>query len=408
MTWLRRLKKGTFGSVTNTRRQLGGARPRNLRVVPAGSVTAHRRKYLRRVPIIALAMLPTILATVYFGAFAAKQYVSEGRFVVRAGSKPVPIAGLSALLQMAGIGRSQDDAFAVQEFMTSRDAVKQLLEVVPLMDIYGRSQADYVARYPSFIYGNTAEELHAYLQWMISVTYNTQTGITTVTVKAFQPEDARLVADALLALGERLVNRMNERMQTDAVRAATDEVTRAQQRLVFSQTTITGFRDRELLIDPTRVSMSMMENMGQLALEAVRTTAFRAELQRSSPQSPQIAALDSRISALEKQIETERRQLAGSDASLAPRIAEYERLIIDREFASRALSVAEAELEKSRNEARRQQLYVTRIVEPSRPDYAMRPKRFQTIATVLAANMILALVGWLIFTGVNEHAAQRS
>src|SRR5262249_9786627 len=160
-----------------------------------------------------------------------------------------------ALLRMTGLSRAQDDIFSVQSFISSRDAVNRLLEKLPLRDYYGDAEADFIARYPSLVYGHTLEELYAYLRWMIHTSYNSTTGITTLKVQAFRPEHAQRLATLLLDLGEETVNRMNLRIHSDAVRIAEGEVTRNEQRLITAQVAITKFRNAELMIDPAGSSV---------------------------------------------------------------------------------------------------------------------------------------------------------
>ena len=68
------------------------------------------------------------------------------------------------------------------------------------------------------------------------------------------------------------------------------------------------------------------------------------------------------------------------------------------------VSAAEAELVRARSEAARQQLYLERVVEPHRADYSTQPRRIRSVLTVLAANVVLVLIGWLIISGVREHS----
>ena len=76
-----------------------------------------------------------------------------------------------------------------------------------------------------------------------------------------------------------------------------------------------------------------------------------------------------------------------------------------REFANRQLTAAETELVRAREEAARQQLYLERVVDPNLPDYSTQPKRLRLAATVFIANVLLLLVGWLVYSGVREHVA---
>ena len=93
----------------------------------------------------------------------------------------------------------------------------------------------------------------------------------------------------------------------------------------------------------------------------------------------------------------------GGDRSLANKAAEYQRLALDREFADKQLGSALASLEQARNEAQRKQLYLERIVQPSKPDMAMEPRRIRGVFTTL----VLGLIAWgilsMLMAGVKEH-----
>lgn len=360
---------------------------------------------LLRLARIALLLSPSLGAILYYGAIASDQYVSEARFVIRTASKPGgTIGGLGALLQMVGISRSQDDAWAVHDFLTSRDALRALSARVDLRTIYGRTGADFLARYPSVLYDGSDEQLYHYFQRMLTVVVSTTTGLTTLRVDAFQAADARLVAATLLDLGEDLVNKLNERTQADAVRLATAEMARTEDRRIANQQAITAFRNRELLLDPVKNSAIVLEVIGKLSAELANARANIAETRAGSPTSPNLPSLQRRVEALEHQITTERSRVGSTSDGLADKIAEYEKLNLEREFSIRALSQAVTSLEQARIEARRQQLFLERVVEPGVADYPTMPRRWRTVFTVFGFNVLGLAVGWLITTGLREHS----
>jgi capsular polysaccharide transport system permease protein len=369
--------------------------PQIVRIAPGGG-----RRY-----IYILAFVPTFVALIYFGLFATDRYVAVAQFVVRNASKPQGLSWLGSLLQMAGLSTSQDDDYAVQNYMTSLDAVKDLEQKLPLREFYGRPEADFVARYPSLFYGGSLEQFHRYLQWMISVVYTPSTGLTTIQVQAFRPEDAQAVALALLDLGENLVNRMNERIYQDAVGVATDEVARDQQQLVSAELDLTNFRNKEMMIDPARSSVIITELIAKLDTDLSQTKAQLTALTTSSPNSPQIGTLQAHIKALEAQIRQERSQISDESTGLAGKLEVYEQLSLQREFATKILAEASVRLDTARVDAQRQQMYLDRVVEPSNPDYPMSPESLRMIATVFGLNIFGIMVVWLIVTGIGEHAA---
>lgn len=348
-------------------------------------------------------LLPTILCAIYYYFIAADQYQSEAHFVVRSPSKPDASGGLSFLVQL-GLVKSQDDSFIVQDYITSRDALKALAAAIPIEELYNRDGADFLARYPSILYGPKEEQFYKYYKQMVSVVHADKSGITTLKADAFRPEDAHLIAETLLKLSEGLVNQINRRLQTDAIANSLAELTTAQARVIGAQAALTEFRNRELVVDPGRNAVALAELIAHFSAELGGAQAQLIEMKVSSPGSPQLGILQRRAAALEQQISQERGRVAGDKGGLAARIADYERLVLEREFANRMLGAAEGELVRARAEAARQLLYLERIVEPNLPDYATLPKRLRMVITFLVINVLLLGLAWLVFSGVREHA----
>jgi capsular polysaccharide transport system permease protein len=353
-----------------------------------------------------LFFLPTVMVAIYYCFIAADQYTSEGHFVVRSAARPegASFSPMMVLVQL-GLSRTQDDSFIVQDFMKSRDAIHRLEAQMPLRAMFGKAQGDFIAKYPSLLYGRTEEEFYLYVKHMISVVHNDRAGISVLAVKAFDPADANQIAVALMRLSEDLVNRINDRIVRDAVSTGAANLEKAQQRLVEAQMTLTKFRNRELMIDPVRNAVSLGELIATLSSELAVTEAQIREMKQAAMASPQLIALKRKAEAIEAQIAQERSRVAGDSSGLADRIAEYERLNLEKVFASRLLSTAEADLSKSRAEATRQLLYLERVVEPHLPDYPTQPRRVASIVTTACVNILAYFMIWLFLTGVREHAA---
>jgi capsular polysaccharide transport system permease protein len=144
--------------------------------------------------------------------------------------------------------------------------------------------------------------------------------------------------------------------------------------------------------------------IGKLSADLADARADIAETRGNSPNSPQLQALQQRAQAIEDQIAVERGRVASSSDGLADKVAVYERLMLEREFAIRTLEQAVVSLETSRIEAHRQQMYLERVVEPGLPDEATMPRRWSMVLTIFGFNVIGAGVLWLIGAGLREHA----
>lgn len=349
--------------------------------------------------------IPTLAASIYYLLIAAPIYVSEAQFVVRERGHPPTAAALGTMLQSVGIdmGENQTDAYEVQQYMQSRDAVQTLVRTHNLRAVLDRPEGDFLARFPRPFERASFENLYQNYQRFVTVGYNANTGISTLRVEGFRPGDAREIADALLAGAEQLVNKLNERAAADAVDEARRQVLEAEAQSLKAEAAVTAFRNRERLIDPDRASVAGLDLLGKLEAQLVTMRAERAGLAASAPESPQLPVLDRRIAAFEAQLDAERLRIAGQNNSLAPKMGEYEQLTLQREFAVKSLAAAEAALETARVDARRKQLYLERVVSPNLPDKAERPRRLLAIITVVVTCFLAYGTIALILAGLREH-----
>ena len=81
----------------------------------------------------------------------------------------------------------------------------------------------------------------------------------------------------------------------------------------------------------------------------------------------------------------------------------YQRLQLEREFADKRLTAALSSLQEARNEARRQQAYVERIVQPSLPDEAQQPRRLRGIFATFVLGLVAFGVLTMLLAGIREH-----
>ncbi|KRE15803.1 hypothetical protein ASE63_16375 [Bosea sp. Root381] len=376
--------------------------------VRLGHLRARRRSFLKRYGWSWLVVaLPTLLALVYYGLIATDRYVSEGQIVVRRASDQGSTGGFASFLKSAGISGGPDDINIVQAYVLSRDSLRSLQQRLPIKAMFGPPGADFIARWPSLIYGATEEELYRYYRTMVTAAPNPETGVLTITVQAFDPAHARAIAGALLDLAEAMVNRTNERVQSEGIKSANEEVSRSEEALVASQVALTQFRNRELILDPQQNAVLLSELIGKLNTELAATLAQIEQLRQNAPNNPQFGPLNAHASSLGQQIEAQRNSISSAGSGLADKVSEYERLNLQQDFATRRLTAAVASLTLATVQARRQQIFLERIVEPNLSDKSTRPKRLVNIVTVLGWSLLLYLIYWLVGAGIREHAATR-
>lgn len=352
--------------------------------------------------VLLVVVLPTLLAAVYFGLVASDRYVSESRFLVRSASSPAA-GGLAAFLRTVGLARADDDAFAVQSYILSRDALSDLSERLPMRAMLDGEGTDVLSRCAQPFADESFERLYRCYLSRVRVTREDETGISRLVVDLFDPDDSLRVSQALLALGEDLANGMNARAEADALAHATGLLAEAEARVVETQAQLTAFRNRELLIDIEGRSQETSGVIAALAGELAQTRALVDQQERLSPGSPQTASLRVRAEVLEAQIREQRLGLAGGDGALADRIGAYETLVLQRTLADEALGLASAAIDRARQEARRQRIYVETVVAPNRADRPIRPERLRAVTSVFISSLFLCGLLWLFVVGGREH-----
>ena len=346
--------------------------------------------------------LPTLLSIAYFGLIASDIYVSESRFVMRSPQKPA-MTGLGAILQSAGFARSQDDTYTVHDYMLSRDALGKLDEEFSLREAFGDERIDRLNRFGGLDGDISFEALHKYYSNQVTVEPDALSSISTLEVSAFTAEDAYRINERLLQLSEELVNQLNERGRQDMIRFAAAEVETAEAKAKAATLAVSAFRSEKAVFDPERQSALQLQLVSKLQDELISTKTQLAQVRSLTRDNPLIPTLQNRLSTLQAAINSETAKIAGGERSLSKQSADFERLALESGFADKQLGVALASLEQARNDAQRKQLYLERIVHPSKPDVAVQPRRLRGVL----ATLVLSLAAWGILTmlvaGIREH-----
>ncbi len=347
-------------------------------------------------------VVPSVLAILYFGILASDVYISESRFVVRSPDKPAA-TGLGILLKSAGFTNAGDEIFAAQDYILSRDALGALNRDGLVARAYSNGSISVFDRFNALGTSNKFEDLFSYYQKKVRVERDSTSSIVTLTVQAYTPQDAKRINERLLEMAEATVNRLNLRGRQDLIQFAQAEVDMAAQRARSAALTLSAYRNRQGVVDPEKQAAVQVQMIAKLQDELIASRTELTQLQAIAPDNPQIVSLRARIAGLANQISGETGKVAGGTRSLAVTAVQYQRLALESQFADKQLASAMASLEEARNEARRKQAYVERIVQPNEPDESLRPRRLRSIVSTI----FLGLIAWgilrLLIAGIREH-----
>jgi len=311
----------------------------------------------------------------------------------------------SLLLQGTGIPNPQDDTYSVREFILSRDALGKLNEQRSLFKSYGNEEVDLLNRFAGLDWwNNNFEGLYRYYtSRVVGVGLDSASSIVTLSVQAFSAEEAYRINEKLVEMSEALVNQLNERIRQDMIRFASVDVEIAEKKAEAAILAVAKYRNLKSVFDPEKQSPLQLELVGKLQGELITAKAQLAQINALARDNPQIPSMQRKVTSLQEAIDAETQKIAGSGQSLSNKAAEYERLAVGREFAEKQLAAAMASLEAARNEARRKQVYLERLVQPGKPDVAVEPKRLRGVFSVFALGLVMWGILSILLAGVREH-----
>ncbi len=349
----------------------------------------------------ALVLVPTLLASLYFGLLASDVYVSESRFIVRSPSKP-NLSPLGVVLSGGSIVGASEESEAVTEFLGSRQALGAINQDGYALRAWS-DEAIFVLDRFGGLSGTTDEQLFKYYNDKVTAEDSTTTMVTVLTVKSFDPQSAQAINRRLLEQSEVLVNELSERARRDGIAFAEAELARARSAAQDSSLQLAAYRDREGVIDPELQASAGLQMISKLQDQLIAAQTQLLQMETYTPQASQIPYLRTQVRKLEREITAQTAQLAGGRGSLSAASVRYQELRLASEYAEKQLAIALSAYQDAQAEARRKQAYVERISQPSLPDYAEYPRRLRSIL----ATFVLGLLAWgvaaMLLVGVREH-----
>lgn len=374
---------------------------------PPPAQPSRLKRLLKRLDAIFLitVLIPTLLASIYYGFVASDVYISESRFVVRNPQRQSQ-GGLGALLQGTAFSRSQDDTYSVHDFIRSRDALRELDGKLDLRKSYSDPAIDSVNRFPALEWWDKSfEALHRHYLRHVLIEYDTVSSISVLRVRGYTSQQSQKINEQLLEMGERLVNNMNTRSRQDLIKVAEQEVLIAEDRSKQAAASLSSFRSDRGVFDPDRQSAIQLQSVARLREELLAAESQLEQVRRVSPNNPQIGGLQQRVDSLRQAVADENARVMGRSGGLSTKSPAFDRLTLEKLFADRQLAGALTALDTARSEAARKQLYLERLVQPNLPDSSVEPRRLRSVLTVLAVGLLLWGVVSLVVASVREHSA---
>lgn len=353
--------------------------------------------------LLTCVLLPTLIVFLYLALFASNIYLAETKFAIRSQNQQQSLDMLSTFFRSGA--SSLSDSYILQNYIASPDMIAKVDAKLHIKKHYTDKSHDIWYRLTD---NPTQDELLRYWSWAVIPAFDPDTGILSVQVKAFTPQMAQAICQAILDTSEDLVNAMNARARTDAISLAQQEVTRAEERIRAANEAMRHYRERTVILDPQAVASGLYGLVNQLESEITKTTAELAEATTyMQGNSPRVIMLRNRLEVLQKQLQAEKARLASQmqgERPLSALVSEFQSLTLEEEFARKQLTSAMASLETARVQAESKTLYVESFQKPLVPDESLYPRPvIFSLVFMLAAAVLLGLVS-LIVAAIREHA----
>jgi capsular polysaccharide transport system permease protein len=351
-------------------------------------------------------VLPVAVAAIYYLLIAADQYVAEFRLSLHTADAP-RIEALALFGAANSPASSAAESQIVTQFIASRAIVDELDPKLDLRRMFTPPAADWWARLrlPAPI-----EPLVRYWQHQVDPFYDASTGTIIVRVRAFTPADALTLARAIVAASENLVNGLSARARRDAVGHAEAAVSAAEARLLKALAAIREFRDRAGMIDPAKAADANAALATKLRDALLKANSQLATLKAQvRDDAPVVKVLKARIRALETEQRNLAREMTASPATaggavpLSRELGSYEPLDAERKFAEAAYQHALEGLDRARDNADRQHIYIESFVPPSLPQTALYPRRWRSLGTIALIAFAIWAIGGLAVQSIRDH-----
>jgi capsular polysaccharide transport system permease protein len=361
----------------------------------ASAPKLRQRHWGMLVSFFLLVLLPTAAAVFYLFAVAADQYSSRVSFSIRSEEFQNPLEALGSLGQIS-TGTSSD-AGILNEYIRSQKLLEDIKTKVDLGALYSKPSFDPIFAFDA---DKPIEDLLTYWTRMTYVVYDPGSGLIDIEAFAFTPQDATLIATAIMQASSELVDELSNIAREDTTRHAAFELEKARERLTEARLALGELRGREQLVDPRADLDSRMGVMTALQQQLAQTVIEYDLLVGSTRDGdPRLGTVQRKIEAIENRIRQERNKIGqvttdGGDA-FATVVGNYETLLADREFAEQSYIAAAATYDNALAEARRKSRYLAAHVPPTTAESSQYPNRVLIAGGVFGALVLFWMISVL-------------
>ncbi len=329
-------------------------------------------------------------AIAYLWLSTQDRFISTAEFKIsQQNSSSVDSGLLSLALPGLSDSGSVDSQIAIG-YINSADLLLELEKRFDLIAHYTSPKTDYVFRMKKD--ANLEERLEYYRNRIIAH-FDSETGMTVITVDSFSPQLSKDIATTLLKQAEKFINVINQQIADQQLGFVRSEVEHTAKRVEELNKKLITLQNENNLINPDAVISANLQAVQELRLDLLRSEAELSSILRDSPNSPRIATLRSHIRSVNELIDIESAKLSGPEKDRMNQILlQFKQLTLEIDFATRLRTGAETMLEKNRVEAIANSKFFTVIQVPYLPEDVAIPRRTYSTAVILVVGFLLFLI----------------
>lgn len=359
---------------------------------------------------------PLVATWFYITQVATQQYSASFSYVMQGSGGSAGTANSDGTVSTSptSTGASMAEMmvanFMVSDYLSSPQAITDIEQKLDLRAMFSQSRIDRLARLPE---DASQETLARYWQGQISTNFDMMTGLTTVTIRAFSPEDAQALAAEMVVLSENLINELNLRPLADSVTFLEGQVVASVKRLQAARDAVQAFRSKYLSVDPAAEASMTDLLVGKLTDQYVSVTTQIAVLSSQlTEDAPSVTQLERQAAAIADEIVKARQRVAQSSAELsnisspasyAAQLQEFQNLQLELTIATSNYQSTEAALNAAKQRLSQQHFYVLTYVQPSAPQTSDYPDLFRALVIVLAVSLCFWIVSTLVALSLRDH-----
>ncbi|RYG92634.1 hypothetical protein EU803_00580 [Loktanella sp. IMCC34160] len=330
-------------------------------------------RLLYRLAFVMCFLAPLAGGLGYLYYFLSPQYETETRFVLRSALPAFPNADAPNDANVASLKVVQD-TLVVVSFLESPGLVKRLNEEVNLERIYGGAEVDPLSR---MRLGASPEDMAEYFEKFITTEVSSVSGIVTVKLRAFRPEDASEVLEIIFSLAEERVNLLNGTIWASVLEVAERNFDEASVQLREVRQRYAALQNETGVFDVELEAKVLSEVITALRTELIDLENRRATLLLEVPETHlNVVRFNRAIEVRTAQLEQLKDELAssrGSAATLSINQQRFDALRVELEIAQDRFKTAATELEQAKLLNSVQMVFLDRFIFPTVPQGSSYP-----------------------------------